>query len=87
MSCRPRTRRCARAPVRGDWWAVPGTVRAVFTHFRLEMLVYRAIVPADASMTFWADAAPLPVGAAPRAAIARPAQRHAQDHRAWSDEQ
>jgi A/G-specific adenine glycosylase len=44
------------APVRGDWWAVPGTVVHVFTHFRLEMLVYRAIVPADASMTFWADA-------------------------------
>ena len=44
------------APVRGDWWAVPGSVVHVFTHFRLEMLVYRAIVPANASLTFWADA-------------------------------
>ena len=43
------------APVRADWWAVPGTVVHTFTHFRLEMLVYRAIVPADASLTFWAD--------------------------------
>lgn len=43
------------APVRGDWWAVPGTVAHVFTHFRLEMLVYRAIVPANAGLTFWAD--------------------------------
>ena len=44
------------APVQGDWWAVPGTVVHVFTHFRLEMLVYRAIVPVNAGLTFWADA-------------------------------
>jgi A/G-specific adenine glycosylase len=43
------------APVRTDWWAVPGIVTHTFTHFRLEMLVYRAIVSADASLTFWAD--------------------------------
>ncbi len=43
------------APVRGDWWQVPGTIVHVFTHFRLEMIVYRAIVPGDASLTFWAD--------------------------------
>ena len=43
------------APVRAEWWAVPGTVTHTFTHFRLETLVYRAIVPADASLTFWAD--------------------------------
>jgi len=43
------------APVHAEWWAVPGTVAHTFTHFRLEMLVYRAIVPADASLTFWAD--------------------------------
>ena len=43
------------APVRGDWWAVPGAVAHVFTHFRLEMLVYRVVVPANASLTFWAD--------------------------------
>jgi A/G-specific adenine glycosylase len=43
------------APVRGEWWAVPGSVVHTFTHFKLEMLVYRAILPADASLTFWAD--------------------------------
>jgi A/G-specific adenine glycosylase len=43
------------APVRAEWWAVPGVVAHTFTHFRLETLVYRAIVPADASLTFWAD--------------------------------
>ena len=42
-------------PVRADWWALPGVVAHTFTHFRLESLVYRAIVPADASLTFWAD--------------------------------
>jgi len=43
------------APVRADWWAVPGSVTHTFTHFKLEMLVYRTIVPADATLTFWAD--------------------------------
>jgi A/G-specific adenine glycosylase len=43
------------APVRAEWWAVPGSVSHTFTHFRLESLVYRAIVPADVSLTFWAD--------------------------------
>jgi A/G-specific adenine glycosylase len=43
------------APLRAEWWAVPGIVAHTFTHFRLETLVYRAIVPADASLTFWAD--------------------------------
>ena len=42
-------------PVRADWWAVPGTVVHVFTHFRLEVVVYRALVPADATLTFWAE--------------------------------
>lgn len=43
------------APVRGDWWGVPGIVTHTFTHFRLELMVFRAIVPADASLTFWAE--------------------------------
>jgi A/G-specific adenine glycosylase len=43
------------APVRAEWWAVPGTVAHVFTHFRLEMQVYRAVVQADASLTLWSD--------------------------------
>jgi len=43
------------APLRAEWWAVPGVVAHTFTHFRLESIVYRAIVPVDASLTFWAD--------------------------------
>jgi A/G-specific adenine glycosylase len=45
------------APVHGGWWAVPGIVTHTFTHFRLEMLVYRAVLPANATLTFWADPA------------------------------
>jgi A/G-specific adenine glycosylase len=44
------------APVRADWWQVPGTVVHTFTHFRLELVAFRAVVPADTSLTFWADA-------------------------------
>src|SRR5262249_27021783 len=43
------------APVHGQWWAVPGTVTHTFTHFRLELMVYRAVVPIDTPLTFWAD--------------------------------
>lgn len=43
------------APVSADWWAVPGSVVHVFTHFRLEVVVYRAIVPIESTLTFWAD--------------------------------
>ena len=53
--CRRVNEALRGAPVRGDWWAVPGVVSHTFTHFRLETLVYRAIVPADATLTFWAD--------------------------------
>jgi len=42
------------APVTTSWWPVPGTVVHVFTHFRLELSVYRALVPEDASFTLWA---------------------------------
>ncbi|MCK5575817.1 MAG: A/G-specific adenine glycosylase [Sphingomonadales bacterium] len=43
------------APLRGNWWLVPGTVRHTFTHFQLELVVYRAVVPVDATLTFWAE--------------------------------
>ncbi len=45
------------APVRGDWWQVPGLVSHVFTHFKLELVVHVAIVPADVGLNFWADSA------------------------------
>jgi A/G-specific adenine glycosylase len=42
-------------PVKADWWPVAGVVSHTFTHFRLELMVLRAIVPVDASLTFWAN--------------------------------
>jgi A/G-specific adenine glycosylase len=45
----------AAQPLKTDWWSVPGVVSHTFTHFRLEMMVLRAIVPAGASLTFWAN--------------------------------
>ena len=44
------------APVRADWWPVPGVVVHTFTHFRLELEVYRAVVSGEVELTFWADA-------------------------------
>jgi A/G-specific adenine glycosylase len=43
------------APVRSDWWSVPGGLTHVFTHFRLELQVVRAIVPPETPLTFWAE--------------------------------
>ena len=43
------------APLKTDWWQVPGTVTHVFTHFKLELIVYRAIPAVDNQLTFWAD--------------------------------
>ena len=43
------------APVTTAWLPVAGTVVHVFTHFRLELIVYRALVPVDASFTLWAE--------------------------------
>ena len=43
------------APVHASWWPVPGSITHTFTHFRLELMVYRAIVPPDTSLTFWSD--------------------------------
>ncbi|MGE0764880.1 MAG: A/G-specific adenine glycosylase [Hyphomicrobiaceae bacterium] len=43
------------APVRAEWWPVIGTVSHTFTHFRLELTVYRAVVPPDTPLDLWAD--------------------------------
>lgn len=45
------------APVRGEWVPMVGHIAHVFTHFRLQLDIYRAVVPVDASLTFWADPA------------------------------
>jgi A/G-specific adenine glycosylase len=41
--------------LKADWWKMPGTVTHTFTHFKLELIVYRALVAADATLTFWAE--------------------------------
>ena len=43
------------APLCADWWRAPGSVTHTFTHFRLQLVVYRAVVPVDATLTFWAE--------------------------------
>lgn len=50
----PKKEAMRGAPVTTAWLPVPGTVVHVFTHFRLELIVYRALVPIDASFTLWA---------------------------------
>jgi A/G-specific adenine glycosylase len=39
------------APLSAQWREVPGLVEHTFTHFRLELAVYRAEVPLDAALT------------------------------------
>jgi A/G-specific adenine glycosylase len=52
----PEVAHCLRqAPVAADWWPVPGRVSHAFTHFHLELSVFRALVPANAPLTFWSD--------------------------------
>lgn len=41
------------APISASWWPVPGIVTHTFTHFRLELLVYRALVSSDSGLTLW----------------------------------
>lgn len=43
------------APVQARWWPVPGRVTHTFTHFKLELIVYRALVPAGTPLTLWAN--------------------------------
>jgi A/G-specific adenine glycosylase len=42
------------APLNAEWYPASGTVEHTFTHFKLEIEVLRAVVPADASLTLWA---------------------------------
>jgi len=43
-------------PLKGDWWTVPGTVKHTFTHFHLELKVFRIIPGEEAEFTLFADA-------------------------------
>lgn len=45
----------AGAPVSADWWQVAEDVVHIFTHFRLEISVMRALVPTDVSLNLWAE--------------------------------
>jgi A/G-specific adenine glycosylase len=51
----PRKEALRAAPVTTSWLPLTGSVVHVFTHFRLELIVYRALVPVDASFTLWAE--------------------------------
>lgn len=45
----------AEAPIVANWRVDAVPVVHVFTHFRLELTVCRALVPRDAELTLWAD--------------------------------
>ena len=42
-------------PLKGKWWQVPGVVKHTFTHFHLELTVYRLIATNQATLTLFAD--------------------------------
>lgn len=42
------------APVRADWAIVPGFVTHTFTHFKLELIVYRSVVSPQVPLNLWA---------------------------------
>ena len=46
----------SHAPVEADWHELPGLVAHTFTHFHLELVVYRAEVASDAALTEAAQA-------------------------------
>ena len=43
------------APVRADWWSVPGMVSHTFTHFRLEVMVFRGLTATETPLNLWAE--------------------------------
>ncbi len=56
VDARPTRRKALEAsPVTANWYPVAGIVEHTFTHFKLEIEVLRAVVPADASLTLWAE--------------------------------
>jgi len=58
----------AKAPIRAEWQRLPGVVTHVFTHFRLELIVFRADVAPSCKPPagmWWAPAETLPGEALP----------------------
>ena len=43
------------APVRGSWLPMPGSVSHTFTHFKLTLMVYQAVVPPHTALNLWAE--------------------------------
>jgi A/G-specific adenine glycosylase len=43
------------APVRGNWLPVPGSVSHTFTHFKLTLMVYQAVVPPHTALNLWTE--------------------------------
>lgn len=57
VDCQPDRSRAVRlAPVKAKWTLQPEPVIHTFTHFRLELSVYAALVDDDTQLTIWADA-------------------------------
>lgn len=55
----------AQAPGRTEWTALPGVVRHTFTHFHLELAVWRGHGPADRNDAIWAAPGALDAHALP----------------------
>lgn len=51
-----KTQALRTAPVQANWWPITAQVHHTFTHFKLELTVYRTIVDKDSELTLWADA-------------------------------
>ncbi len=51
----PTVKAQRKAPIEAEWWPVPGAVVHTFTHFRLELYVYLAVVPVETSLNLWAE--------------------------------
>ncbi len=43
------------APIKAKWVPIPGIVSHTFTHFKLELMVYRAVVPPEEVPLLWAE--------------------------------
>ena len=51
----PEDEHAGLVPVRADWCRVPGLVTHTFTHFRLELEVFRAVIPTETPLNLWAQ--------------------------------
>ncbi len=43
------------APVRGNWLPIPGSISHTFTHFKLTLMVYQAVVQPHTELNLWTE--------------------------------